>query len=73
MKRLVMRGLILTAMLCASAAFAMMCEGIQEEAHQVYLAGDYDKAVRKSVEAMESDQNYRVPIPFLERSVAQSV
>ncbi len=48
-----------------AVSFAMLCEGIQEEAHQAYLAGDYDKAVRKSVEAMEFDPNYQVPIPFL--------
>lgn len=58
-------GVLSMSLLASAGVLAMMCEGIQEEAHQAYKAGEYDKAVRKSVEAMEFDPNYPAPIPFL--------
>lgn len=65
MKYCLVASAVLAVLVAGVSAWAMMCEGIQEEAHQAYKAGEYDKAVRKSVEAMEFDPNYSAPIPFL--------
>lgn len=65
MKFVIATGAVLAVLLCASGAMAMLCEALFVEAQQAYEAGDYDKAVRKAVEALEIEPSYRDAVPFL--------
>lgn len=65
MKSVIAAGAVLTVLLCASGAPAMMCEQFFEEAQQAYEAGDYDRAVKSAALSAQIDPTYPPPGPFL--------
>lgn len=64
-KRVMVVSFLGIVLLGASGAMAGMCDALYEEAQRAYQAGDYDKAVRKAVEALEIEPSYRDAVPFL--------